>query len=342
MPVYGGGGDLGGGGGADEKDIGPVYEFDFGGKYLGHQGMPSVDFGGPAGDSLSVGGNPLFAGKGFGGGGFGIMDIGGEFTRSMMTSNPNFTPSLYGLKGESSDYLPGGKYGIQTEDSMPGGGYTQRADTNPEGTEMTVTAMKQEANTPLQGMLEMQMDPSFLDPGGIGSLSPTAPTPFQQETGIFGGTLGPKLRNSLPGKIIRGALQINPGTRGLMMGMALIRGAKNAENPQEFLKGAFKKMALQTAMGKLMGGKGLGLDSMQKALVGTGINMARGKQNMAQGLGSLATSAAFQKLGRPLMKSAYQKGGMPAVYGIMSALKMAQRGAQRGLSKKLAGPPGGG
>mgnify|MGYP003668508049 CR=1 FL=1 len=30
MPVYGGGGDLGGGGGADEKDIGPVYEFDFG------------------------------------------------------------------------------------------------------------------------------------------------------------------------------------------------------------------------------------------------------------------------------------------------------------------------
>ena len=127
-----------------------------------------------------------------------------------------------------------------------------------------------------------------------------------------------------------------------MMGMALIRGAKNAENPQEFLKGAFKKMALQTAMGKLMGGKGLGLDSMQKALVGTGINMARGKQNMAQGLGNLATSAAFQKLGRPLMKSAYQKGGMPAVYGIMSALKMAQRGAQRGLSKKLAGPPGGG
>ena len=282
-----------------------------------------------------------FAGKQFGGGGWGIMDMTGDFTRSMINSNPNFTPSLYGLKGESSDYLPGGEYGIKTEDSMPGG-YTQRADSNPDQTEMTVYGMKQESKTPLEGMLEMQMDPSFLDPGGIGSLSPTTPTPFQQETGIFGGTLGPKLRNSLPGKIIRGALQINPGTRGLMMGMALIRGAKNAENPQEFLKGAFKKMALQTAMGKLMGGKGLGLDSMQKALVGTGINMARGKQNMAQGLGNLATSAAFQKLGRPLMKSAYQKGGMPAVYGIMSALSMAQKGAQRGLSKKLAGPPGGG
>jgi len=33
---------------------------------------------------------------------------------------------------------------------------------------------------------------------------------------------------------------------------------------------------------------------------------------------------------------------MPAVYGVMSALNMAQKGAQRGLSKKLAGPPGGG
>jgi len=331
----------GGGGGADEKDFGPVYEFDFGGKYMGQQGMPSVDFGGPAGDGLSVAGNPMFAGKGFGGGGFGIMDIGGDFTRSMMASNPNFTPSLYGLKGESSDYLPGGKYGIKTEDSMPGGGYDSTG-YNVGDDRVEVHAMKREDNTPLEGMLEMGMDPSFLDPGGIGSLSPTAPTPFQPETGIFGGTLGPKLRNSLPGKIIRGALQINPGTRGLMMGMALIRGAKNAENPQAFLKKAFKQIAIQTAMGKLMGGKGLGLDSMQQKGVGSLMNVARGKQNWQQALGSLGTSAAFQKLGGPLMKKAFQSGGRPAVYGIMSALNMAQKGAQRGLSSKLAGPPGGG
>ena len=303
---------------------------------------------GPGGDGgLSVGGNPTFAGKGFGGGGFGIMDIGGSFTGDMMRSNPNFTANLYGLP--KTDRKTGNPidYGVDSLLGSVPGGFETTAESSG-GTpgvplELVATARNIDPMNTLSLNESMFNSSSFTDPGGIGSLSPTAPTPFDpSETGIFGGTLGPKLRNSLPGKIIRGALQINPGTRGLMMGMALIRGAKNAENPQEFLKGAFKKMALQTAMGKLMGGKGLGLDSMQKALVGTGINMARGKQNMAQGLGNLATSAAFQKLGRPLMKSAYQKGGMPAVYGIMSALKMAQRGAQRGLSKKLAGPPGGG
>ena len=50
------------GGGIDEDDIRPVYEY-LNGKYMGHQGRPSVDFGGPAGDGLSVGGNPTFAGK---------------------------------------------------------------------------------------------------------------------------------------------------------------------------------------------------------------------------------------------------------------------------------------
>ena len=126
------------------------------------------------------------------------------------------------------------------------------------------------------------------------------------------------------------------------MGMALIRGAKNAENPQEFLKNAFKQIAVQTAMGKVMGGKGFGLDSMQQKGVGSLMNVFQGKQNMGQALGSLGTSAVFQKLGGPLMKKAFQSGGMPAVYGVMSALNMAQKGAQRGLSKKLAGPPGGG
>ena len=126
------------------------------------------------------------------------------------------------------------------------------------------------------------------------------------------------------------------------MGMALIRGAKNAENPQAFLKKAFKQIAIQTAMGKLMGGKGLGLDSMQQKGVGSLMNVAQGKQNWQQALGSLGTSAAFQKGGMPLMKKAFQSGGRPALYGIMSALNMAQKGAQRGLSSKLAGPPGGG
>ena len=187
-----------------------------------------------------------------------------------------------------------------------------------------------------QRAMQMQMDPSSF-------LNPTRPTPFDPaETGIFGGTLGPKLRNSLPGKIIRGALQINPGTRGLMMGMALIRGAKNAENPQAFLKNAFKQIAVQTAMGKVMGGKGLNLNPMQRGIARTGLNIAQGKQNWKQGLGSLGTSVAFQKLGPSIFKQAHQKGGMPAVYGVASLMRMLQQGAQRGVSKKLAGPGGGG
>jgi len=330
----------GGGGGADEEDFGPVYEF-LNGKYTGQAGMPPVDLNRP-----SFGTD--FSGKGYGGGGIRGMNFGSDWATSMI--GRGFSPDNFGLPGNVSDYAPGGQYnpsttgGSTTQFSLPGYGTTTGGSTGEskyhEGVEEVEGRAQQSPLATLEKYAGMGMDMGM--DMGIGSLSPTAPSPFQPETGIFGGTLGPKLRNSLPGKIIRGALQINPGTKGLMMGMALIRGAKNAENPQAFLKKAFKQIALQTAMGKLMGGKGLGLDSMQKALVGTGMNVAQGKQNMAQGLASFGTSAAFQKLGMPLMKSAYQKGGMPAVYGIMSALKMAQKGAQRGLSSKLAGPPGGG
>ena len=325
----------GGGGGADEEDIGPVYEF-LGGKYTGIQGMPPVDFGGPNMPSP-------FTGKTYGGGGYGVTDIGGDWTSGAIASG--FSPGNFGLAGESSDYASGGKYNLPATNISTPGGYETTGTTGVRDNgidEVVATARALDPMVAFQRDASMGMDPSFLDPGGIGSLSPTAPTPFQPETGIFGGTLGPKLRNSLPGKIIRGALRINPGTRGLMMGMALIRGAKNAENPQAFLKKAFKQIAIQTAMGKLMGGKGLGLDSMQQKGVGSLMNVAQGKQNWQQALGSLGTSAAFQKLGGPLMKKAFQSGGRPAVYGIMSALNMAQKGAQRGLSSKLAGPPGGG
>jgi hypothetical protein len=267
------------------------------------------------------------------------MDIGGDFTRSMMASNPNFIPSLYGLKGESSDYLPGGKYGIQTEDSMPGGGYTQRADSNPDQTEMTVTAMKQEANTPLQGMLEMQMDPSFLDPGGIGSLSPTAPTPFQPETGIFGGTFGPKLKNAFPPKLrefLGGIASLHPATANAAFMFKIAKGYQNAEDKGDFLK----KVGTSLAMRKMMGG--FGMSSKQKQGIGALMNMVGGKENIAQGFGSFATNAGFNAALKKALPKAYRSGGMPAVYSLMSVAKMLRRRAQQGVKRKLAGPPGGG
>jgi hypothetical protein len=280
-----------------------------------------------------------FAGKPFGGGGWGIMDLTGNFTRSMINSNPNFTPSLYGVKGESSDYLPGGKYGIQTVNSMPGGGYTQRADSNPDQTEMTVYGMKQEANTPLEGMLAMQMDPSFLDPGGIGSLSPTAPAPFEPQTGIFGGTLGPKLKNAFPPKLrefLGNVASIHPATMNAAFAFKVAKGYQGAKD-----KGAFlKKIGTGLAMRKMMGN--FGLDRTQKALVGTGMSVAQGDQNWQQGVGSFITNAGFGEIMKNFGPKAYQSGGMPAVYALMSAVKMMRQRAQRRVRSGLAGPGGGG
>ena len=280
-----------------------------------------------------------FAGKPFGGGGWGIMDLTGNFTRSMINSNPNFTPNLYGVKGSSADYLPGGKYGIQTVNSMPSGGYTQRADTNPEGTEMTVYGMKQEANTPLEGMLEMGMDPSFLDPGGISSLSPTTPAAFEPQTGIFGGTFGPKLKNAFPPKLrefLGNVASIHPATMNAAFMFKVAKGYQGAKD-----KGAFlKKIGTGLAMRKMMGN--VGLNRTQKALVGTGMNVAQGNQNWQQGVGSFITNAGFGEIMKNFGPKAYQSGGMPAVYALMSAVKMMRQRAQRRVRSGLAGPGGGG
>ena len=290
------------------------------------------------GDGLSVGGNPTFAGKGFGGGGFGIMDLGGDFTRSMMASNPNFIPSLYGLKGESSDYLPGGKYGIKTEDSMPGGGYDSTG-YNVGDDRVEVHAMKREDNTPLEGMLEMGMDPSFLDPGGIGSLSPTTPTAFEPQTGILGGTLGPRLKNAFPPKLrefLGNLASIHPATMNAAFVFKVVKGYQGAKD-----KGAFlQKLGTGLAMRKMMGN--FGLDRTQKALVGTGMNVATGEQNWQQGVGSLVTNAGFGEIMKNFGPKAYQSGGMPAVYALMSAVKMMRQRAQRRVRSGLAGPGGGG
>jgi len=287
------------------------------------------------GDGNGIGsfGGPEFAGKQFGGGGWGVIDLGGQFTTNMMSSNPNFTPTIYNLPTKDRKTGEPINYGTGFEGTVPGG-YEFSGETGVLNNTPTVETWAK----PIDPMNTLSLNEalfnssSFTDPSGI---TPTMPSFTEPATGIFGGTLGPKLKNSLPGKIITGALKINPGTRGLMMGISLLRGLKNAENPAQFLKQGFTRMALS----KALGGKGLGLSGMQRQGLGSLINMARGKQTMRQGLGSLATSAAFRSAAPSLMKSAYKSGGMNGVYAAMAALQMAQRGIQQRIAK---GPGGGG
>ena len=110
---------------------------------------------------------------------------------------------------------------------------------------------------------------------------------------------------------------------------------QNAENPQEFVKGVMGQLAMRKVGGNL------GLSGTQKQGISGLMNMAQGKQNLGQTLGSLGTSAAFRSAAPSIFKSAYQSGGMNGVYAAAAALQMAQRGAQQKVSGAL-GPGGGG
>jgi len=280
-------------------------------------------------------GGPEFAGKQFGGGGWGIMDLTGDFTSNMMNSNPNFTPTIYGLPTKDRKTGEPINYGTGFEGTVPGG-YETSGYSVPEGykegiDQLFATGRKIDPMNTLSLNEALFNSSSFTDPSGI---TPNMPSFTEPATGIFGGTLGPKLKNSLPGRIITGALRINPGTQGLMMGISLLRGLKNAENPAEFLKQGFTRMALSRALG----GKGLGLSSMQRQGVGSLFNMARGKETWQQALGNLGTSAAFRKAAPNILKGLYKQGGKPAVYMGLSALQM----AQKGVKNKIRGPGGGG
>ena len=150
----------------------------------------------------------------------------------------------------------------------------------------------------------------------------------EPETGIFGGTIGPKFKKFF-GKLA----SIHPATRNAKFAYDFIRGLRNAKDPQSFVGGVMKRLAFGKALG------GLGLSGMQRQGVGSLINMAKGKQTLGQGIGSLATSAAFRSAAPSLMKSAYKSGGMNGVYAAMAALQMAQRAAQERIAR---GPGGGG
>ena len=164
------------------------------------------------------------------------------------------------------------------------------------------------------------------------SKAPThAPAVPPAETGPLGKTFGPKLKG-----FFKKLAEIHPATAGPMFAFNMIKGLKNSDDPKAFMGNMMKKLAMRKVMGNF------GMSSMQRQGLGSLMNVARGKQNMAQGLGSFATSAAFSKMMPNILKQAHQAGGMNGVYAAMAALQMARRRAQQGVSRGLAGPGGGG
>jgi len=161
-----------------------------------------------------------------------------------------------------------------------------------------------------------------------GGLDPAAPD-FKEPK-----TFGQKAKDSIKGFLGKLA-RIHPATRNAAFALDFVKGLQNAENPQDFVKGVMGQLAMRKVGGNL------GLSGLQKQGIGGLMNMAQGRQNLGQTLGSLGTSAAFRSAAPSIFKSAYQSGGMNGVYAAMAALQMAQRGAQRKVSSAL-GPGGGG
>jgi len=147
-------------------------------------------------------------------------------------------------------------------------------------------------------------------------------------------TFGQKAKDSIKGFLSKLA-RIHPATRNAAFAYDFVKGLQDAENPQDFVKGVMGQLAMRKVGGNL------GLSGMQKQGISGLMNMAQGKQNLGQTLGSLGTSAAFRSAAPSIFKSAYQSGGMNGVYAAAAALQMAQRGAQRKVSGAL-GPGGGG
>tara|TARA_R110002012_G_scaffold46304_3_gene122497 strand:+ start:998 stop:1924 length:927 start_codon:yes stop_codon:yes gene_type:complete len=282
-----------------------------------------------------------FGGKGYGGGGIRMMNFGTDWQRNMIGLGND--PANFGLPGDSSDYAPGGRYHPSTTNTFIPGGYevtggpTGKSADHIGADERQVRALAINPLDTLEKYANMDMG---MDMGmGIGSLSPTAPAPFEPQTGIFGGTFGPKLKNAFPPKLrefLGNLASIHPATMNAAFAFKVAKGYQGAKD-----KGAFlKKIATGLAMRKMMGN--FGLDRTQKALVGTGMSVAQGDQNWQQGVGSLATNAGFGEIMKYFGPKAYQSGGMPAVYALMSAVKMMRQRAQRRVRSGLAGPGGGG
>ena len=173
---------------------------------------------------------------------------------------------------------------------------------------------------------------AYASPFGIGDFTPSIPTPVMpqlQPEKTFGQKAGESIKNFL-----KRLARVHPATRNVMFVRDFIKGLQNSENPQDFVKGMISNLAMQKV------GSNIGLSPMGRAGIRTLRNVSQGRITPGQGIGSLATSAAFQKAGPSLFRSAYDKGGMNAVYGVATLLGMAQNAAQRRIMQP--GPGGDG
>ena len=204
--------------------------------------------------------------------------------------------------------------------------------------EVVATAMRENPSI-TQEQLAQLVNSYQNNPSSFGQ-SPTAPTPFQPETGIFGGTLGPKLKNAIPAglrEFLGNVAKIHPATMNAVLMGKLVKGWQSADDKGKFMRNVMKGLA----MSKFMGSKGLGLSSAQRSLAGEGMNVLRGEQSMTQGIGNFATDAGIKQLMRNVLPKAYEAQGMNGVYAAIAAIKMLGQRAKEGVSS-LGGPGGGG
>ena len=173
---------------------------------------------------------------------------------------------------------------------------------------------------------------AYASPFGIGDFTPSIPTPVMPQLQPEK-TLGQKAKEQLM-NFFKRMFRVLPATRNAAFVLDFIKGLQNSENPQDFVKGMISNLAMQKV------GSNLGISPMGRAGIRTLRNVSQGRITPGQGIGSLATSAAFQKAGPSLFRSAYDKGGMNAVYGVATLLGMAQQAAQRRIMQP--GPGGDG
>ena len=168
--------------------------------------------------------------------------------------------------------------------------------------------------------------------GDIGNFDPmagTSPTLFTEKQKTF----GQKAKETIIGFLKRLA-RVHPATRNAAFAYDFVTGLQDAENPQEFVKDLVTDLSLRKI------GSNLGISPLQRQGISLGLAANRGEITPGQGIGSLATSAAFRAAGPSLFRSAYDKGGMNAVYGVATLLGMAQNAAQRRIFQP--GPGGDG
>jgi hypothetical protein len=168
-------------------------------------------------------------------------------------------------------------------------------------------------------------------PMGMSEFSPYIPSPVApvETQPTFGQKAGETIKNFL-----KRLARVHPATATAAFAFDFVKNLQNAENPQDFVKGMLGQLAMRKV------GSNLGITPMARAGIGTLQNVRQGRMTPGQGIASLGTSAAFQKAAPSILKSAYDKGGMNAVYGVATLLGMARQGLQKNIIQP--GPGGDG